>query len=1111
MRGEEGGARLSGVSLQAAAFLLAEAGHVPGGGVAAPCIVLVKDNDTLDALVADLRFFLSLDPDAAPVPVLRYPADEVNPYCGIAPDRADVSERLGALHLISRGEPFGFLLVAAAAALKRVMPPHVLSSAGDYVITGVEVDRERLIASLLRGGYLRVPVVDGPGQFAARGGIIDVYSPLYPHPVRAEFLGDTVDRMRFFEPETQRTFRDAPELYAPPVSELIAAEAGREAAAREAQAIGERINTPTRRLSELLDEIEGADPRKYPPALLPAYYSGTAVLADYLGAYARTVRTFAVEPGDARAAAEEFIAEAGRDLGIAEAAGTPCLPVDRHFAPPDALDALIGKPGTVHLSMLPDVSGSDTDVSDSFNNTRVLRDEMERVRGRKDEDPLAPLVTALDEWNAVGREVVAACPSHEQAERLSFLLGERKIPVRKGPGSGGLRIVSGKLSAGLATARRVFVPEEEIFGERAKRHAPRAALKTLAASLHELKDGDHVVHVQHGIGLYRGLKRLALWGVENDFLQIEYREGAKLYVPVQRLSVITRYQSPGGGAPRIDRLGGNAWEKTKARVKDAVLGMASELIRLHAMRKTAGGHAYPPPDDYFTEFCASFEFEETPDQLRAVDEVLADMQAQEPMDRLVCGDVGYGKTEVAVRAAFKAVQDGRQVAVLVPTTVLAQQHWRTFKRRFDKFPLSVGLLSRFVPAAAQKKTVAGLAAGTVDVVIGTHRMLQKDVSFKGLGLIIIDEEHRFGVAHKERFKKFAAGVDILTLTATPIPRTLHMAMGGLKDLSLISTPPPDRLAVRTFVAKFDPPTIREAVMREFARGGQVFFVHDRVMSMPGMKKFTTIIGAGLDITAANTIIIHRADMLGLSQLYQLRGRVGRGRERAYAYLFVPRFGNLAPDAKKRLETMYEFQQLGSGFNVAMQDLELRGAGNLLGPTQHGHVMAVGFDLYAELLEEAVAELGGREAVQRVEPEVRLPVPSFIPEKYVGDVPLRLDYYQKMVYANDPGEIGAIVEEMQDRFGEAPAEVHNLADVMSLTIDLRALDVEALEYGKGNVALRFAKNARVNPAHVVAWVQKHAKDTRLTADGRLICAIGDVPLDDLTRTIHRWVKELASAL
>jgi transcription-repair coupling factor (superfamily II helicase) len=1200
---DTGPARLSGVPPQAAALLLSEAAEADR-----PFVVVVPDNAALESLAADLRFFLELkSPDPAP-PILRYPADEVNPFGGLSPDRDDTAQRLGSLHRISRGERFGFLLVAAPAVLRRVMPPEVLASAGDYVVHGVEVSRERLIANLANAGYLRIPVVDGPGQFAARGGIIDVFSPLDQHPVRIEFLGDLVDRMRYFEPESQRTFRDAPDLYAPPASELIATDEGRKTAAREAAAIGEEINTPSRRLSELEDEIAEAGPGKYPPALLPAFYARMAVLADYVAAYPRRIRVAAIEPGDCLRAAEGFLAEAGEDHAAATRAGAPCVPVERHFAGIDALSALIGTPGAIELSMLPPGSGDATDLGEVFGNTRDLRDRMERARGRKDDDPMSPLLSAIADWHASGREVLAACPSREQAERLSFLLAERGVSIRSRPSThdsrlttkdsgfrtpdaeqgspdpmpgrgssvvsrqpsaaGGLssvvsrewlvvgrqslsvRLVPGKLSAGLATRQRVFVTEDDIFGERARRPSPRASLKAAAASLHELKTGDYVVHVQHGIGIYRGLSRLALWGVENDFLRIEYREGSKLYLPVQRMSLVSRYSAPEGVTPRIDRLGTNAWEKTKARVKDAVLAMASEMLRLHALRKTTGGTAFSAPDDYFTEFCASFEFEETPDQVRAVEDVLADMQRPEPMDRLVCGDVGYGKTEVAVRAAFKAVQDGKQVAVLVPTTVLAQQHYRTFRQRFEKFPVTVGLLSRFAKPPEQRGVAAGLAKGTVDVVIGTHRLLQKDVAFKSLGLIVVDEEHRLGVAHKERLKKAAAGVDILTLTATPIPRTLHMALGGLKDLSVMGTPPPDRLSVRTFVAKFDTTTVREAIEREISRGGQVFFVHDRIISMPGMLNLvrrlvphakvviahgrmeprelekvmvdfveqrinvllcTTIIGAGLDIPTANTILIHRADMLGLSQLYQLRGRVGRGRERAYAYLFVPRFGNLPPDAKKRLETMYEFQQLGSGFNVAMQDMEIRGAGNLLGPHQHGHVAAVGFDLYSDLLEEAVAELRGRPAGETVEPEVKLPVPSFIPEKYIGDVPLRLDYYQKMVYACTPAEIAAVVEEMEDRFGAAPSEVQNLADTMSLTTDLRKLDVESVEYGKGNVVLRFAKNTRLDPARVVAWVERHADGTQFLKDGRLVHRLGEIPAEELVRTIHQWVKGLSSAL
>jgi transcription-repair coupling factor (superfamily II helicase) len=1118
-------------------------------------VIFARDNEAMESLSADLRFFLNLRfPENTPV-VLNYPADDFAPFSGVAPDRSDVSERLGVLHRLSRGESMDFLVVAGPAVLKRVMPGAVLDSAGDYVLKGVEVDRGPLAANLDRGGYLRAPMVDGPGQYAVRGGIIDIWSPLYDHPVRMEFLGDLVDRMRFFDPESQRTFREAQELYAPPVSELVISEGSRERAIAEAAAVAEAQGVPTRAAAELKSDLEDAVPWDYPQTMLPAFYGGMATLGDYLGGYSAPVRFFIVEPASVVESMREFLGESEQARIRALSDNNPCLSVDRYYLRLDQAEGLIKKAGTVFFSLaeplLDEGDAVSVDASNHYQGTGGLREEMDLLRGLKDTDAMEPLTRNLRRWMESGRRVVAAFPSRDQADRLAFLLGERGLGVsRTGTEAHRVFIAGMKLSAGLVTSSHAFFAEDEVFSGRVQAPRPRATLKGAVATLMDLKEKDCVVHVQYGVGMYRGLKKLALWGAENDFFTIEYRDKARVYLPVQRLSLIRKYRVPDGSEPRLDRLGSGSWENTKAAVRDELLGLASELIKLQALRKLGGGIQYSEPGDYFMEFCATFDYDETEDQEKAISDVLSDMQKPEPMDRLIVGDVGFGKTEVAIRAAFKAVEDGRQVAVLVPTTVLAQQHYINFQKRMDRYPVRVGLLSRFVPREDQKKVIAGLASGSIDIVIGTHRILQKDISYKSLGLLVVDEEHRFGVAHKERIKKLAAGIDILTLTATPIPRTLHMSFEGLKDFSIIQTPPPDRYSVKTKVMKFDEAGIREAMEHELNRGGQVFFVHDRVFSIGEIREMlerivpqarigvahgqmgaddlekvmldfierrinvllcTTIIGAGLDIPTANTIIIDRAETLGLSQLYQLRGRVGRGHSRAYAYLLLPKEGKLLPDARERLEVMSEFQHLGAGFNVAMRDLEMRGAGNLLGKKQHGHIAKVGFDMYMELLEQAMSELKGRSLKQAIDPEVKLPIPAFIPEDYIGDVPLRLDYYQRMSCAGTPSEVHGILDEIEDRFGRCPQEVRNLADIMALTVELKTVEAESLEYGKGNVVLRFARGAGIDPGRLVDWVQRHAKNTKMTTDGRLIYNIGDIGPDDLVHVVQAWVGELGEEL
>ncbi|HNQ02864.1 MAG TPA: transcription-repair coupling factor, partial [Syntrophales bacterium] len=604
-------------------------------------------------------------------------------------------------------------------------------------------------------------------------------------------------------------------------------------------------------------------------------------------------------------------------------------------------------------------------------------------------------------------------------------------------------------------------------------------------SFGELNEGDFVVHTDHGIGIYRGLKRLSVGAIENDFLLMEYQAGDRLYIPVHRLDQIQRYIGPDGQEPRIDKLGGTAWETAKRRVKKAVEAIAEDLVALYAARDTMKGHAFSPVDRYYEEFASSFEYEETPDQARAIEDVNLDMDAEKPMDRLICGDAGFGKTEVAIRAAFRAAMDGKQTAVLVPTTILAEQHYQTFRARLAKYPVRVETLNRFKTREQQKQVLEKIATGTVDIVVGTHRLLQKDVVFKDLGLVVIDEEQRFGVTHKEKLKKLRTLVDVLTLTATPIPRTLQLSLVGIRDLSIIHTPPEGRLSIKTWVLEFDDEVIRRAVLEEMDRGGQVFFIHDRVHSihhtarrirqvvpeakigvahgqMPSreleevMVKFlrkeydvlvcTTIIGSGVDIPAANTIIVDRADRFGLAQLYQLRGRVGRSKEEARAYLLIPPGAMLSADAQKRLAVIKEFTEPGSGFQIASQDLEIRGAGNLVGMAQTGHISAVGYEMYTQLMERAVRELRGEKAPEaEIKPEIHLGIAAFVPDSYVPDPHRRLVTYKKLSMAASDEELSEMRDELRDCYGPLPREVESLVGVISLRNLMKGLMAEKMEY------------------------------------------------------------------
>jgi transcription-repair coupling factor (superfamily II helicase) len=700
--------------------------------------------------------------------------------------------------------------------------------------------------------------------------------------------------------------------------------------------------------------------------------------------------------------------------------------------------------------------------------------------------------------------------------------------------------VVGEISRGFIDlhARLGLFSDEDVFGPRARTRKAARRPKTFGedgADFKDLKEGDLVVHVEHGIARYEGLTRLSVRGFAADFILLQFHGKDKLYLPVGRLRQIQKYTGGDASKVKLDSLQSQTFLKRKARVKEELLKMAAELLDVYAARAAHQGHAFTAPDAMYRQFEADFEFDETPDQEKAIEDVLADMQNKRPMDRLVCGDVGYGKTEVALRAAFKAVEDKKQVAVLVPTTVLAAQHHRTFSKRLADYPISVEMVSGMRDDKTNRETLAKVREGKVDILIGTHRLLSADVAFKDLGLVVVDEEQRFGVKHKEQLKKLRKLVDVLTLTATPIPRTLHMAMMGVRDLSIIGTAPVDRRAIRTFVSKFEGPTIKEAIERELSRGGQVFFLHNRIESISGVHDYlkklvpqakiavahgqmaegklekvmtefiekqhdvllcTAIIESGLDIPSANTIVINRADMFGLSQLYQIRGRVGRSRERAYAYLLIPARRPITRDAQKRLQVLQQFTELGAGFQIASHDLEIRGAGNLLGPDQSGNIASVGFDLYTQLMEEAVASIKGEEVREEFEPDVELPLPALIPEDYVPDVQQRLVFYKRLASATSEEALYDVKGDLRDQCGEPPAEVDALVEVMSLKNELRALRMRGLKSGPGRLVAQLGPDALLDPVKLAQLVAKGKGRYRLTPGMELVATVSEASPDVL---------------
>ena len=1043
-------------------------------------LVVCRSDEAAAALATDLEFFLGA--------AALLPERETDPEARAA--------RVQALHRL-QSRQLAALVASVAAALPRTLPPARLEAAALALYPQRLIARDELLRRLGTGGYRGVGQVSEPGELAVRGGIVDCFPPSLTHPVRIEFYGDEVHSLRRFDPETQRSLLPESQLTLLPLAEVLMTDGGvRRAEERlRAAALERGAAVPP----ALLDALRERRPAPEWDAFLPYFEEELATLHAYLPPDAVIVLD---EPAalEERAAAvlREATAEATREPDLA--ALFPPLAErwsawaefrQRAQAWPALLLEEFGRPAGARTGAAAELPAAAVDG----------------YRGR-----IPAFLEDLDRWRRRGERIALVARSEAQARRLQEILRDHDLGARLGrevPEAGGITIWSGELSAGfrLPSVGVTLLTEGEIFGARAlprRRARPREALPF--SSFEDLKEGDYVVHVDHGIGRYLGLRQLAVGGQEGDFLQLQYAGTNSLYLPVSKLQLVQRYVGgESAAAPALDRLGGTSWARAKERVRASVRELAQELLKLYAARQVLPGHAFPPDSPWQREFEAAFPYEETPDQLRAIRDVKRDLEAPRPMDRLVCGDVGYGKTEVALRAAFKVAMEAKQVAVLVPTTVLALQHYQTFSARFASFPFRVEMLSRFRPAAENRQVLRALAEGQVDVAIGTHRLLQKDVQFQRLGLLVVDEEQRFGVAAKEALKKLRREVDVLTLTATPIPRTLHMATLGVRDMSLIETPPEERLAIRTYVTPTDPEVIAQAIRQELARGGQVFFVHNRVESIHSvarqlkqlvpearlavahgqqsetalekimvefyLKKVdvllcTTIIESGLDVPSANTIIIDRADTLGLAQLYQLRGRVGRDKYRAYAYLLIPADGGMTEVARKRLQVIAELTELGSGFKIASRDLEIRGAGNLLGSEQSGHIAAVGYDLYTQLVQEAIAELKGEPVVPALDPVIRIRAEGYIPEAYVPDPTLRLNLYKRLAAVPDAGRLAEFAEELADRFGPAPPEVRWLLTVVDLKLQARSLRVREIDARREAIRVGFAPDPPIAPETIL---------------------------------------------
>ncbi len=987
-------------------------------------LVLAPTREEAEKLADDLAAFL---PPGAPRVHLLASWEALSPED--PPSVEAEGERQRLLEIVRRGDP-AVVLAPPAGFLALFPDARWVETVRTELRAGIRIALDEVVTRLTAGGYERTDLVHAPGDLAVRGGLIDVFPATEDRPVRIEWIGDEVESVRVFDPDTQRTTGTLTEIVLLP--------------ARPSGPPGPALPDVLPHAVCVIDEPDE-----------------TARQARALFAHAETAHQRAVEAGRITAAAPLPIAAWER---IAEAiTAHPAVSVSALHRP--------AKGKAVELQFGP----------------------VESFAGQMD-----AVARTVRRWMDAGKRVVVAS---RQAHRMGELLAEHGVtasPAGQGdglPAPGTVAVVSQPVTEGFGLDGLVVVTDSEILGWR-RRRRPVRWLRDGARIAHwtELAPGDLVVHIHHGIGLYRGLERLAIGGSERDYLHLEYAKGDALYVPTDQINLVQRYVGVEGQAPEIHRLGGTEWEREKRRVRERAREMARELLELYAARERARGHAFTSDTPWQQEMEEAFAFEETPDQRRAIEDVKVDMEAQRPMDRLVCGDVGYGKTEVALRAAFKAVMDGKQVAVLVPTTILAQQHYTVFRERFAPYPVRVEMLSRFRTPREQNEILEAARTGAADILIGTHRLLGKSVAFRSLGLVVIDEEQRFGVAHKERLKQLRTQVDVLTLTATPIPRTLHMSLAGLRDLSVMETPPEARQPIRTFIREDDAELVQEAIRRELERGGQVYVVHNRIETidraarriqrmvprarvavvhgqMPEarleqvMLDFlggrydvlvcTTIVEIGLDIPRVNTIIVEDAHLLGLAQLYQLRGRVGRADRQAYAYLLYPRSARLTPEAEQRLVAMREFVELGSGLRLAMRDLEIRGAGNLLGPEQHGHLAAVGFDLYMRLLDEAIREVRGEIVEDTPEATVDLDVEAYLPESYIAPATQRMTAYRRLAAALTLEECEAAIAELQDRYGALPDPAQHLAEVIRLRVRARRAGVTAISRDRGGILFRLA--------------------------------------------------------
>ncbi|MGD9587508.1 MAG: transcription-repair coupling factor [Pyrinomonadaceae bacterium] len=1143
-------------SISAKAYTIARLRAETGKRIA----LVTSSNADLESWTADISFFGSQF-SVPPPHVINLPSFEANPYSGVSPHAETQELRALGLWQPARGKG-DIVLLSSRSIFQRTATPGEMLSMGAEVVRDRDIPPEKLTAQLAAVGYTREEPILGPGQFSVRGGIVDVWPPDAASPYRIEFFGDTVDSIRVFDPETQLSIEQAEKAVIAPMREfqLSAGDLEDWAFFADERFADGKFRRNLKDRTDFAAEDETFSGWEF---LLPLSKPLRGSVFDFLDEHLLVID----EPAEIEQGLISLFENLEANYRATLEAGDIALPVSELFLDAEAVRALLDRHARIEFRTL-GLAASEIDEEFQLSGSppyegRVaaasadgvvhsLSGDLEHKDPQAENNPvlrnegrsrsplfLFPTAAGSNEVQILSRStrrfrgdiaaftrevstddtVVVGTPG--MADRLAELLREYEIFLPPG------RILIGPLTNGfeLPAEGLRFFTESDIFGETSDGSGGAAAtpgkagrrpkLGAFISDFRDLKPGDFVVHVDHGIGRFDGLQTISSGGMEREFMLLIYADDAKLFVPVERMDLVSRYSSGEASSPTLDRLGGLGWQKTKAKAKRAMRDMADELLKLYAERKLVRGHAFPPDAPWQHEFEDAFPYDLTEDQAAAIVDVKGDMETAVPMDRLIIGDVGYGKTEVAMRAAFKAVMDGRQVAVLAPTTILAYQHYETFKKRFSAFPAKIDLLSRFRSNKEQKTVAEAAGKGEVDVLIGTHRLLSNDVKLPKLGLVVVDEEQRFGVGHKEKLKQLKKKVDVLTLSATPIPRTLNMSLLGMRDMSVIETPPRDRLAINTQVVQFSEGVIRSAIELELSRNGQVFFIHNRVESIEAIAALvqkivpnariaighgqmnekemeqvmldfidykydvlvaTTIIENGIDIPRANTIIINRADNYGLSQLYQLRGRVGRSNRRAYAYLLIPSELELTPIARRRLSAIREFSDLGAGFRLAALDLELRGAGNILGGQQSGHLDALGFDLYTKMLERTIAELRGEEIADEVSVSINLGIDVSIPQEYMSDAGQRLRTYKRISSAHGEEEFVRIHTEIEDRYGRIPPSVENLFGFGRLRKLAEEMNVLSIDRAGDTFAVKLTENSRISPELLLEEVQK---DERVT--------------------------------